>query len=41
MIVTFIFGLIHGMAFASALFNLNLSGSLKLLSVLGFNTGIA
>ena len=40
MIVTFIFGLVHGMAFASALFNLNLSRPLKLLSVFGFNIGI-
>lgn len=39
-VITFLFGLIHGSAFASTLFNLNLSISLKVLSVLGFNLGI-
>ncbi len=39
-IVTFLFGAIHGSAFASTLFNLNLGISLKLLSILGFNLGI-
>ena len=38
--VTFIFGLIHGSAFASTLYNLQLNTSLKLLSILGFNLGI-
>lgn len=39
-IITFLFGAIHGSAFASTLFNLNLGTSLKLLSILGFNLGI-
>jgi hypothetical protein len=39
-VITFFFGLIHGSAFASSLFNLNLNTSLKLLSVCGFNFGI-
>lgn len=37
---TFLFGLIHGMAFASSLGQLNLTTNLKILSVLGFNIGI-
>ena len=39
-VITFLFGLIHGSAFASTLFNLNLGISLKFLTVLGFNLGI-
>ncbi len=38
--VTFLFGLIHGSAFASSLYDLKLQTSLKLLSVFGFNLGI-
>jgi HupE / UreJ protein len=34
------FGLIHGLAFASILANLNLGGSAMALSILGFNIGI-
>ena len=34
------FGLIHGLAFASILFNLHLSGGVMALSILGFNIGI-
>ncbi|QJD98450.1 HupE/UreJ family protein [Mucilaginibacter robiniae] len=34
------FGLIHGMAFAESLINLNLDGLRMMLSILGFNLGI-
>jgi hypothetical protein len=34
------FGLVHGLAFATVLSNLNLDGSTMVLSVLGFNIGI-
>jgi len=34
------FGLIHGLAFADTLANLNLDGGYMALSILGFNTGI-
>ena len=39
-IFTFLFGLIHGMAFASSLNQLELTTHLKLISVFGFNIGI-
>jgi hypothetical protein len=34
------FGLIHGLAFASVLFNMNLGAGALALSILGFNLGI-
>ena len=34
------FGLIHGMAFASVLYNMQLHGKILILSILGFNIGI-
>jgi len=34
------FGLIHGMAFASVLYNMQLYGKILILSILGFNIGI-
>lgn len=39
-LITFLFGLIHGSAFASSLYNLHLATPLKVISVLGFNLGI-
>ena len=39
-LITFVFGLIHGMGFAGALSELGLSNEHQLLSVVGFNLGV-
>jgi hypothetical protein len=38
--IAMFFGLIHGLAFASTLSNMNLEGTIMALSILGFNIGI-